>query len=494
MFRYRIFSLILAVVLLLLAVGCTNKTDDAYIYFELPSLPSSLDPQTAESDSELLIIRNIFEGLMRKNSKGEVICGAAESYEKNGLIYTFRLRSDILWSNGDKVTASDYVFGLRRAVSADTKAPFASRLFCIKNAKEINSGKVSVKELGVTAINDSTIKITLSYEDSSFLENLTSSVAMPCNEKFFNESAGKYGLFSDKIICNGSYRLTKWNKESFGIRLYKNEEYNGDFKAKNAAVFLTCNLKESVTEKLIDNDIDIAFIDCALKPEMEAQGFKTENIQNICWVLTMNDDLTENMRTALLKLVGSEVFENSLKVGYVSSASIFPDISNTNTSGIGVTAYDPNSAKALYKTEIKKLENSKFPSNIILYYYDNGFIKPIVTDIVGHWQNNLSAFVNIEAVENSDNLLSQLQNQTLTMSIFPIKVNSKNSAEYLKNYGINSISKSLADTQKDILSSKNISPLLFQDTSICYSKNILEISITEDNGFIDFSFIIKNED
>ncbi|MBO5321014.1 MAG: hypothetical protein J6B22_00205 [Clostridia bacterium] len=492
MFKYRILSAILVVFSLLTLAGCKDKTEDAYIYFELPETPVTLDPQTASSDAELLIVRNIYEGLMRIDETGKVSNGACTEYSKNGLTYTFTLREDMFWNNGDELTAKDFVFGLRRALDPKTMAPFASRLFCIKNAKEINSGALSPENLGVSAPNDSTVKITLEYEDSDFLYNLTTSVAQPCNENFFKESAGKYGLFKDYIISCGSYRLTKWNKESFGIRLYKNEEYNGTHVAKNAAVFITCNNDKPVTEKLKENNIDIAFIDSAQSSEMETAGLKTADIQNICWVMTMSSEFTLEMRTALFSLVGSNVFSENLKDGYVSATSIYPKICNAVIDDVVVNSYDLEQGKALYSQEVKKLEGSKFPSDIKLTYYDNGYVKPIVTDIVGHWQSNLSAFVNIEAVNDAQILLPQLKSQTLWVAVFPVKAPSQNNTEYLSNYGTLETNLSLA--QENITKSKNIIPLFFQDTTLCYSQNILELPLTEDNGFIDFAFVVKTED
>ena len=148
--------------------------------------------------------------------------------------------------------------------------------------------------------------------------------------------------------------------------------------------------------------------------------------------------------------------------------------------------------KNLFNQEVKKLENSKFPSDIKLTYYDNGYVKPIITDIVGHWQSNLSAFVNIESVNDAQLLLPQLQNQTLAISVFPVKAPSKNNAEYLMNYG--TLETNLSLVQENITNSKNIIPLFFQDTTLCYTQNILEIPIYEDNGFIDFALVVKTED
>ncbi len=471
--------------------GCSEKTDDAYIYFELPKIPSTLDPQTASEDSELLIIRNIYEGLLRLDNDGNIVCGAAESYEKKGLKYTFKIREDAIWSNGDPVTADDFVFAFMRAVNPKTKAPYASRLKSIKNAGAIISGKKNYKTLGVKAENSKTLTVTLDYEDEDFEKNLTTSVAMPCNEKLFNESAGKYGLIKDYIISNGSYRLTKWNKTSFGIRLYRHEEYTGNFYAKNAAVFITCREDEDVKQKLKENHIDMAFVDCAYAPELKEAGLKTIEYQNICWVLTLSRDFSYNMRNALRMLIGSEIYSANLPYGYTAASSLFPSVTAENPPKNGIPLYNLESGKKLYHSEIAKLQENKFPENVILYYYDNGNIKPIVTDIVGHWQSQLSAFVNIESASDSSLLLPELKNQSLSMAFFPVRADSENTLEYIQKFGATVGTKKLSEVQSSILDDSTVIPIAFQNTCIIYSPALSNLSTTPGNGFIDFSFIKK---
>ena len=493
MLRYKILSLAISVCLLFSLIGCNSKTDKAYLYFELPEIPSTVDPQTAKADAELIIVKNIYEGLMRKDTDGKTVFGAAESMNKDGLTYTFTLRDGITWDNDTAVTAEDFVFGIRRALDPDTKSPFASRLFSIKNAKSVNSGQTSTENLGVTALDDKTVKFTLEYTDEKFLETLTTSVAMPCNEKFFKESKGKYGLFRENIISNGSYRLTKWNKESFGIRLYKNEDYKGDFEAKNAAVFLTCNPEIPVTEKLSDGDIDIAFIETAERDNMKTKGFKTESAETSCWVMTFSDDLNLTMRTALLKLVGSEVYKNSLNSGYSPADSLFPAILNVNADSSGIITYNLEEGKNLYSAEIRSYPDKKFPADVVLKYYNDGYIKDTVTDIVGHWQSHLSAFINIEAVDSADILLPQLKEQTQTIALFPVSADGDHLEEYLENFGISYNGENISQIQENLLKSKKIMPLVFEDTTICYSKQIKEICVSPGNGYIDFSFVVKEE-
>ena len=303
--------------------GCSN-TDDAYIYFELANKPIKLDPQTAESDVELLLVKNVFEGLLRKDDEGKIVCGATQSYDKNGLTYTFNIREDAKWSNGDDLTAYDFEYGFKRAVNPETKSPFVSRLFAIKGAKEINTLGASLDTLGVKAINEKTLKITLSYEDVNFENTLTTAVSMPCKEEFFLETAGKYGLFDESILSNGSYRLALWRKDPFGIRLYKNKEYNGDFISKNAAVFFTCDDDETPFQRLEKNSVDLAFIESVEKKQAEELGLKVKEFSNICWVMTMSDTFSQNVRKSFSMLVGGEVYSNSLNDGYSVASSIFP--------------------------------------------------------------------------------------------------------------------------------------------------------------------------
>ena len=488
-----ILFLLVLIICILPISGCGDSTADAYIYFELPKIPTTLDPQTASEDSELLIIRNIYEGLLRLDEKGEIVCGVAESYEKKGLEYVFKIRNNAIWSNGDKVTADDFVFAFTRAVNPKTKAPFAQRLKSIKNAKKILSGELPYNKLGVKAVDSKTLKISLDYNDKNFEKYLTTSIAMPCNKKIFNESEGKYGLIKDFIISNGSYRLTKWNKTSFGIRLYRNEEYKGNFYSKNAAVFLTCRNNEDVTEKLKENNIDMAFVNSALSDDLISFGLKTIDFQNICWVLTISNDFTPNMRKALVSLIGSDIYSANLPSGYEPNHSIFPAVITSDPPADGIIPYNMENGKKLFKGEISKLEGNKFPSDTVLYYYDNGFIKPVITNIVGHWQSNLSAFINIESVSDSDLLVPQLDDTSLPMSIFPVRADSADIGEYIKKYGISSNDTNLSKIQQKILKNTTVIPLFFENTCIAHSTALTNIVTYEGNGFIDFSHIIKTE-
>ncbi len=488
----RLFSLFICVVLMISFTACDN-TDKAYIYFTLQEQPKTLDPQTAVSDTELMIVRNIFEGLLRKDENGKLVCGVAENYKKTNLTYTFRLRKDAMWSNEEKITAYDFVFALRRAVDPKTEAPFAKRLSNIKNANYILNGEKSIYDLGVKATDSRTLIIELSQEDKNFEETLTTSIAMPCNESFFNESAGKYGLEKETTLSNGSYRLAKWGKEVFGIRLYRNDFYKGDFEAKNAAVFFSIDKDRTPIQVLSENDADIAFIKPQDIETANNANLKTADYENICWFLTLSDGFSKGIRKSLVTLASPQVFSKNLITGYSSAQSIYPQVLNTSSSPSGMPIYDLENSKILFKSEIESLVDKKFPTDVVLYYYDDGFSKTVVTDIVGHWQNQLGAFVNIEAVSAPSVLQSQLTDRTYALSIFPISADSPDINEYLEKFGIEYNGENFSELQSEILKSNNIVPLMTQKTIIAYNENLTNIKFTHGNGCIDFAHIVKND-
>ena len=475
-------------------VGCGDDYSSSIIYFELNEKPDTLDAQLASTDQELLIVRNIYEGLLREDQNGNIVNGVCESYQKNGLVYTFRLRKDAVWSTDEKLTANDFVFAFKRAVDPETNAPFVKRLWCIKNAKEIWEGKTSADSLGIRALDDYTLEIVLIREDADFLKTLTTSICMPCNQSFFNDCHGQYGLKSEYLISNGSYSITKWNREDFGIRIYRNSSYKGDFSAKNRAVFFSLEEDTTPTERLSSNKVDIAFIANKDIETFNNKDFKTVSFENICWFLTLSSDYSANLKGAFSMLTNSSVYQKNIPQGFRAADTIYPaSLGDTsNFINAGFSEYNPTSALSLFTEEIVKTEDKKFPQTT-LTYYDNEEIKPIVTAIVGHWQQSLSAFINISPYKENNDLLPQLTNHTLPMSVFYVKASSGYIDEYLEYFGTQYNGQNLKDIQTNILESRNIIPLVFENTNIVYNNVLTDIYTTTLGGYIDFSFIVKKD-
>ncbi|WP_090692102.1 peptide ABC transporter substrate-binding protein [Bacillus sp. 166amftsu] len=189
---------------------------------EIPTMDTSKNTDTLGSQ----ILGNTMEGLYRLDKDNKPIPAAAESSTKSedGKKYTFKLRKDAKWSNGDPVTAKDFVYAWQRLVDPKTAAEYAFIAYYIKNAEAINQGKAEVSTLGVKAVDDYTLEVELERATPYFL-NLTAFVSYyPLNEKFVKEKGDKYGLESDTTVYNGPFVLTDWKHEQ-GWKLKKNDSY-----------------------------------------------------------------------------------------------------------------------------------------------------------------------------------------------------------------------------------------------------------------------------
>lgn len=491
MFKRAVAVFVILVTVILSFAGCKGDDKDACIYFDLNRTPQSLDAQTAETDSELVIVRNIYEGLLRKDASGKIVKGVCESYKKSGNTYTFKLKENIKWSNGEKLTADDFLFAFQRAADPKTRAPFADRLFSIVGAEEIYKSGADISELGVKVSGKYTLKITLDYADPDFEETLTSSVCMPCNRAFFEESTGKYGLTSEWVISNGSYVLTRWNKEDFGIRLYRSDDYKGNFEAKNGSVFISCRNDEKTDELLYGNKVDIAFITNEESGDFTDSEVTIKSYQNKCWVLRINSEYDPDIRKAFAMLVSDRGYSDALGRGYEAASSFYPQVLGIEgASGAGIKDYNLEKSRQLFSDAVKKYEDKKFPS-ATLYYYDEPSVKSAVTAVVGHWQQKLSAFVNIKSANSLEGLIDDAKTDNIAFAIYPITARSGSVKEYLNNFDVVGDKTSAVEIQRQILSDDRVIPLAFENTNIGYTSLITHFESDPFNGYIDFAFITK---
>ena len=187
--------------------------------------PESVDPQRASSTQAQHVIRDVFEGLLSYSPDGEVVGGVAERWEMSDdtLEYTFWLRPDARWSNGDPVTAEDFVFSLRRLVDPATAAFYAKNLSPVANASAIVAGEMPPDSLGVEAVGPLELHIRLEQPTAHFLLLLTQPPAFPVNAKSIARHGDRF-VRPENLISNGAYTLEGWTLGSI-MDLKRNELY-----------------------------------------------------------------------------------------------------------------------------------------------------------------------------------------------------------------------------------------------------------------------------
>jgi oligopeptide transport system substrate-binding protein len=190
--------------------------------------PETLDPHRAEGVTAANVLRDLFEGLVTEGADGELIPGAAESWtvSEDGLVYTFRLQPEGRWSNGDAVTADDFVFGLRRSADPATLSEYSAILYPIENAAEVVAGTQPPDRLGVRAIDLQTLEIRLHSPTPYLLGLLTHASTYPVHRKSVEQYGTRFAR-PGVLVSNGPFKLSEWVVQAH-IRLLRNPYYWDD--------------------------------------------------------------------------------------------------------------------------------------------------------------------------------------------------------------------------------------------------------------------------
>ena len=233
-----LLTLVLAFGTVLAACGSDNSNDSSQgdgsstpteqvLRINLSAEPPTFDPALAQDSQTNTVLKTMYEGLVRMDSEGNEIAGVAESWEisEDGLIYEFKLREDAKWSNGDAVTANDFVFAWKRVLDPATSPapPYSYQLYYISGAEEYNTGEIAdFSKVGVKAVDEHTLKVTLKNPTPYFLGLTSFYTYYPVHQSI--EGNDKWATNKDSMITNGAFTLTQWTTGQ-KIEVTKNEQY-----------------------------------------------------------------------------------------------------------------------------------------------------------------------------------------------------------------------------------------------------------------------------
>ena len=212
--------------------GFAANAEDFNLTVNLASEPQTMDPQMNTTLDGGTMMQHLFEGLMKWETTGEeqegsdgtcdssrITYGQAESYDReeneDGTVsYTFHLRDDIYWSDGEPVTANDFAYAWRRLVDPATAADYSYMIESVVNAPEIIDGEKDPSELGVEAVDDKTFKVTLSTDLTYFEELCAFPALLPVREDIIEEKGDQWTFDVDSYVTNGAYKMTEWTHNS----------------------------------------------------------------------------------------------------------------------------------------------------------------------------------------------------------------------------------------------------------------------------------------
>ena len=470
----KIPLVILACCTLAFTVGaCHNREKspaDAVIFYRTTSEPDTLDPQIAETDAATLIT-NLFEGLVRRDADGQPVPGVAKDWtvSEDGTTYTFFLREEACWSNGEAVTADDCAFGLQRAIDPSTGAPDACVLYDIQNAEEIHQGKLPLSSLGVYA-EPGRLIIRLREPASRFLLSLTKPVAMPCQKAFFTASGGRYGREGDQLISNGAFCLNGTNSWLHGKRLSlrRNPSYHGADTPIPAGV--TVMIDDSPKEAC--QAIAEGLTDCCRLPRDEQKQAQQcglpltavgETVWGIAFQTQENGLPYESLRRALLSSLDRPFILQTLPEGCRPAEHLLPEQFPASSSTY--LSYDPH-ADEVWQKALQEYHLDSPPKLTLLCPEDDA-TQRIVNNILQTWNELTGTYSNKRPV-SAEVLTQQLADGQAPAALVPLTTERNHPETLLSFFRSDSRYSLLSDTSFDALlhTIQHSDPSQWEDTLV----------------------------
>ncbi|OEE89984.1 ABC transporter substrate-binding protein [Enterovibrio norvegicus] len=374
---------------------------------------ASLDPHKVEGVPEAHVLRDLMEGLVIQDALGNTIPGAAESWTtEDNQTFTFKIRKDAKWSNGDPVTAQDFEYSFKRAADPATASPYAWYIEYtkLKNAKDVIAGKKSVDELAVKAVDDHTLVLETEVALPYFVKMLAHTTMYPVH-KASVEKHGDSWTKPDNFIGNGAYKLSDWvvNEK---IVLERNGSYwDNEDTVIDKVSFLPIENQNAEMNRFLSGEIDITY-------EVPNEQFRRLEKQypdnvvvspNLCTYYygfnTQRAPFDDNrVRSALSYTIDRDIIAKAIlgqgqKPAYALTHS-------------GITGFNPETPEYATMNQKERIAEAKVllteagfgkgnPLDFTLLYNTSENHKKIAVAIQSMWKKSLGDFVNV-TLENQE--------------------------------------------------------------------------------------------
>ena len=348
----------------------------------------SLDPQLATDGTSFEVIADYTDGLMQMDADGAAVPACAESYEvsEDGTAYTFHIREDAVWSNGDPVTANDFVFAWQRAVDPANASEYSymlSDIGQIVNAAEIIAGEKDVSELGVTAVDDKTLEVQLNVPVSYFLSLMYFPTYYPVNQAFFESCGDTFATSPETTLSNGAFVLTSYEPAATAFELVKNEDYYDADKVQLAGLnYQVIQDSQQALMSYQNGDLDTTLLNGEQVDQVKDDPEFASVGAGYLWYISPNiKEVPElanlNLRLAMtFALDRDSICNDVLKDGCAPTYTAVPpefaagpdgsDFSADQTMFADACAYDPDKALEYYEAAKTELSQDTFTFDMVV--------------------------------------------------------------------------------------------------------------------------------
>ena len=409
-FNKKIAILLSAVLTMSAVVGCSSsgnnvEADGVVLNVQVGSEPATIDPAKNSAADAATLINHAFEGLMKLDKDGKTIVeGQAAKYEVNDdqTVYTFTLRDDAKWSDDKAVTAEDFVYAWQRLVNPDTGADYNYMIDMVLNANDIMEGKKKPEELGIKAIDEKTVEVTLEKQTPYFLEVCAFPATFPVRKDIVEANGETWSTDPETYVGNGPYKLQSWEHQS-KMTYVQNEKYYGvEDLGPDTINFVLMEDQNTILsafkngEILMGDDLPSEEIDA-----MKDNGLVVESQLGTYYlsINTQKDVLNnEKVREALsLAIDRNYIVEKVAKGGQIPADTFVPtgltdadgktEFHENATKWYDVNDYEGNVKKAKELLKEAGYENGKGLPSIELLC--NPGHEPIMEAVQNMWKENL---------------------------------------------------------------------------------------------------------
>jgi len=398
-----------------LAAGSHPVTGEAladnqtFTYWELDER-SSIDPQVSEDVSGAAFVRDLFEGLYNQDADGNLVPAGALSHSVNeaGDVYTFNLRPESKWSNGDPVTAHDFVYAWQRLVDPELASPYSwfMHVMNVKNGDAIVSGDMAPEELGVRAIDDLTLEVTLEAPTHYFALTTVHGSTFPVHRATV-EAHGAEWTKPENIVVNGAYILTEHVPSERTTRERNTMYWNNENTILDKVVTLVINDENVALTRYFAGELDQTGVPAGQYPKMKAeypdQAHSNPRLCNYYYTFNMTDTTNPAFKDVRVRQALSLAVDRSIITDAVLQGGQFQAYTFTPALTAGFVTPDvPIASMTQAERDAKAMElmaeagyGSDNPLSFSMLYNTSEGHKKIAVAMSQMWKQKLGAEVEL---------------------------------------------------------------------------------------------------
>lgn len=298
----KIVIMILSISMMLLFIACGGKkNEEGAIYINVGPEPKTIDPALNSTVDGSIYIQHAFEGLATRDKDNKIVPGVAESWDisEDGLTYTFHIRDNAKWADGEKITAEDFVYSWQRAVDPVTASEYAYQFEPVLNAMDVNSGKKPVSELGVKAIDEKTFEVKLNAPTAYFLELAAFPTFYPVRKDMIEENGDNWTLSPETYIGNGPFVMTERRTDDRLVMVKNTNYWNASNIVPEKLVFILMQNGTAAVAGIKEGSLHFA----NNPPLQDIENLKSEGLMHISpylgtyyYCLNITNDILKDAR------------------------------------------------------------------------------------------------------------------------------------------------------------------------------------------------------